>query len=80
TTVVVITPSTEGDWVSALCYLERRGVQVIIVLLIASTFGLAASSREVQAELAASAITTYLVRGGEPLETAFSQGGGIDHS
>ncbi len=80
TTVVVITPSTEGDWVSALRYLERRGVQVIVVLLIASTFGLAASSREVQAELAASAITTYLVRGGEPVETAFSQGGGIDHS
>lgn len=72
-TLVVITPSAGRDWAIALRNLERRGVRTIAVLLMINTFAAVRAPQEVQSELAASAITTYLVKRGQPLELALSQ-------
>ncbi len=72
-TLVVVTPSAGKDWVLALRNLERRGVRTIAVLLMVNTFAAVRAPQEVQTELAASAITTYLVKRGQPLELALSQ-------
>lgn len=74
TTVVVITPSTSEDWVSALQFLSERGVKVAAVLLEPSTFGGEENSLMVFGALAASDVHTYLVRHTDDLMTAFSIG------
>ena len=74
TTVVVITPSTSDDWVSALQFVSERGVKVAAVLLEASTFGDSESSLQVFGSLAASDIYTYLVRRSEDLISALALG------
>src|SRR5581483_4249601 len=53
TTVVVITPSTEEDWVGSLQFIAQRGVKVACVLLDAATFGSPNSSLMVFGALAA---------------------------
>ncbi len=72
-TLVVITPSAGRDWALALRNLERRRLRTIAVLLMVNTFAAVRAPQEVQDELAASAITTYLVKRGQPLELALSQ-------
>lgn len=74
TTVVVITPSTSDDWVSALQFVSERGVKVAAVLLEACTFGDSESSLQVFGSLAASDIYTYLVRRSEDLISALALG------
>lgn len=76
TTLIVITPSGELDWVASLRDLRRRGVQGLAVLLAANTFGAATSWQGAQAELIASGITSYLVRRGDSLAAALSQRAG----
>src|SRR5581483_11361177 len=53
TTVVVLTPSTEEDWVGSLQFIAQRGVKVACVLLDAATFGSPNSSLMVFGALAA---------------------------
>jgi uncharacterized protein (DUF58 family) len=73
TTLVVITPSADPRWVSALRALRARGVHGVGVLLAARTFGLAPDWQPVQAELQASGLPSYLVRRGDDLAVALSQ-------
>jgi uncharacterized protein (DUF58 family) len=73
TTLIVITPSPEKDWVIASRHLEQRGLQVIAVLIAPDSFGGGWGVEEVMAELAATGIPTYLVREGDDLAAAFSQ-------
>jgi uncharacterized protein (DUF58 family) len=73
TTLVVITPSADPRWVSALRGLRARGVQGVGVLLAARTFGPAPDWQPVQAELQASGLPSYLVRRGDDLAVALSQ-------
>ncbi|MFQ6058935.1 MAG: DUF58 domain-containing protein [Anaerolineae bacterium] len=73
TTVIIITPSTSEEWVSAVRDLKRRGIGVVAVLLEASTFGQAPSTLGTMSSLVASEIPTYLVKKGVPLDVALSQ-------
>ncbi len=77
TTVIIITPSTSVTWVAAVRDLKRRGVQVLAILLEASTFGQAPSSLEVVTSLAANNVPSYLVKRGDDLETVLRYGGRI---
>jgi len=72
TTLIVITPCTELDWVASMRDLRRRGVQGIAVLLAASTFGAAQPWEGVEAELLTSGLLTYVVRRGDPLAEALT--------
>lgn len=71
-TAIVITPSPFASWVDAIRDLKRKGVDVVVIHLEASTFGDAPSSLEVMASLAASNIPAYLVKNGVPLEESFA--------
>ena len=62
TTVVVVTPSTSGDWPLALMALQGRGVKVAAVLLEAETWGAPTSSLDVYGTLAAGGVYTYTVK------------------
>lgn len=76
TTLIVITPSTALDWVASLRDLRRRGVQGVVVLLAANTFGPADPWQAVWTELIASGLLTYVVRRGDSLAVALSQQAG----
>jgi hypothetical protein len=73
TTLVVITPSADPRWVTALRALRARGVQGVGVLMAARTFGPAPDWQPVQAELQASGVPSYLVRRGDDLAVALTQ-------
>jgi hypothetical protein len=73
TTLMVITPSTDHGWVSALRGLRARGVQGIGILLAARTFGPAPDWNPVLGDLQASGLPSYLVRRGDNLAVALSQ-------
>ncbi len=72
TTLLVITPSTDHRWVTALRGLRARGVTGVAVLLAARTFGSAADWSPVLADLQASGLPAYLVKRGDDLATALS--------
>jgi uncharacterized protein (DUF58 family) len=73
TTLIVITPSADARWVSALRGLRARGVHGVGVLLAARTFGPAPDWQPVQAELEASGLPCYLVKRGDDLAVALTQ-------
>jgi uncharacterized protein (DUF58 family) len=72
TTLIVITPCTELDWIASMRDLRRRGVQGIAVLLAARTFGAAEPWDGAEAELLSSGLLTYVVRRGDPLAEALA--------
>jgi uncharacterized protein (DUF58 family) len=72
TTLVVITPSIDHDWVLSLLTLTQRGVKVAVVLLEPSTFGGQDSSLMVVSSLAAADIWTYLVKQGDDLSNTLA--------
>ncbi|GBD12335.1 hypothetical protein HRbin24_00342 [bacterium HR24] len=75
TTLIVITPSVEEDWVTAVQALVQRGVQAAVVLLDAGTFGGQEASLLSFSALAAHDILTYLVRRGDDLSLALGPSG-----
>jgi len=72
-TAIMITSSTETAWVGAARDLKRKGIDVMAIHVEPSTFGESPSSLDVMAGLAASNITAYLVKNGQPISEAFSQ-------
>jgi uncharacterized protein (DUF58 family) len=72
TTLIVITPSTDDHWVTALQSFTQRGVRVCVILLDPSTFGSSRSALVTFSELTASDILTYVVRCGDDLAVALS--------
>ncbi len=62
TTVLVITPSTDDAWVTALNQLSQRGARPGAILIEPATFGSTRSSLLVFSALAASDVCTYMVR------------------
>jgi uncharacterized protein (DUF58 family) len=66
-TLVVVTPSTDPRWISALQGLRARGVQAVAILLAARTFGPAPNWAPALAGLQASGLPAYLVRYGDDL-------------
>ena len=71
-TLIVITPSTDTHWVTALRSLRARGVQGVGVLLAAKTFGQAPDWTPTLADLQSSGLPAYLVKNGDDLTTALS--------
>ena len=76
TTVVVVTPSTEEEWVGSLQFIAQRGVKVAAVILDAATFGSTRNSLMVFGALAAGDIYTYVVRRADDLDTSLAYGSG----
>jgi uncharacterized protein (DUF58 family) len=74
TTVVVVTPSTEEDWVGSLQFVAQRGVKVAAVILDAATYGSSNNSLMVFGALAAGDIYTYVVRRSDDLDTSLAFG------
>ncbi len=75
--LVAITPSIDLEWVQVLGHLRRRGLRAVAVHIVPSTFGQAPDSAPLLAQLALHEIPTYVVRKGEPLEQALSEGRSI---
>ena len=69
-TLVVITPSVDEEWVSALQSLVQRGARAAVALLDPSSFGSAENALLPYSTLVASDILTYLVRCGDDLSLA----------
>jgi len=72
TTIVVITPSMDDHWLTAVQSMTQRGVRAAVVLLDASTFGGNHSPLVMYGELTASDILTYVVRRGDDLGITLS--------
>lgn len=70
TTLVIVTSSTDDEWLSNLLSLTQRGVRVAVVLIDQSTFGSTRSPLLMFGELTASDIMTYVVRKGDDLSVA----------
>lgn len=80
TTAVIVTSSTDSEWVVAARHLVTRGVRCVAVVIDPASFLPETStgryervSQNVVADLVASRIPTYLVRYGDPLELALSE-------
>lgn len=74
TTLIIITPAIDAEWVAAARHLTTRGVRVSAILLDPGSFGMPYSSLDVEIELTASHIPHYIVRAGVPLEQALANG------
>jgi uncharacterized protein (DUF58 family) len=73
-TLVLITPSSESDWIRFAQDARRRGLHLIVVLIDASSFGIHTEFSPIIGELAASGITAYTVRQGDDLRAALARG------
>jgi uncharacterized protein (DUF58 family) len=71
-TVVVITPSTQDDWVLSLRVSAERGAKLAAVLIEPGTFGAERDSLVVFGALAAAGIHTSVVKRGGDLGTALA--------
>jgi uncharacterized protein (DUF58 family) len=78
-TVIVVTPSANVKWVNAAQELQRRGVQVIAILINGSSF----SPRlprldDVRASLAINGVPTYVVNNGDAIPEALGTPAGAN--
>lgn len=73
TSVVVITPSDDMQWVSSLRDLRRRGIYGLGIVLDTPTFGRQANTGAILAALSQSGIHSYRVQEGAPLAAALSR-------
>lgn len=72
TTVIVVTPSVDIDWIAASRNLANRGVKVTAVVLDPHSFGAPYNALEVEIELTASHVPHYVVHNGDPLDQALA--------
>jgi uncharacterized protein (DUF58 family) len=70
TTLLVITPSTDESWVESLQVLSGQGVKLASIVLEPGTYGGRDGSLLVYSALAASGITTYMVKRTDDLSVA----------
>lgn len=75
TTLIVITPSVDEEWVTALEALSQRGARSAVVLLERGSFGGGDSALLPFSTLVAAGIPTYLVRCGDELSLALGPDG-----
>ena len=76
-TLIVITPSADDEWIAALQSLVQRGARAAVVLLDPGSFGRAQSALLPFSTLIASDILTYFVRCGDELSLALGPAGAI---
>lgn len=75
TTLIVITPSTDDHWLTAIQSLTQRGVRAAVVLIDPSSFGAPRSPLLLYGQLTASDILTYVVQRGDDLSLALAPAG-----
>ena len=71
-TVIVVTPSTDVDWIAGARNLSNRGVKLTAVVIDPGSFHMPFNSVEIEIELTASHIPHYVVRRGDRLDGALS--------
>ncbi len=76
TSLIVVTSSTDDQWLTALQSLVQRGVRAAVVLVDPSTFGSNRSPLVLYGELTASDIVTYVLGKGDELSVALSPAAG----
>jgi uncharacterized protein (DUF58 family) len=74
TTLIIITPSIDPEWVAAARHLMSRGVRVTAVVIDPGSFDVPYNSMEVEIELTASHIPHYVVRNEDALDQALAGG------
>jgi uncharacterized protein (DUF58 family) len=72
TTLIIITPATDPEWVAVAHHLMSRGVRVTAVVIDPGSFDMPYTSLEVEIELTASRIPHYVVRQGDDLAQALA--------
>ncbi len=72
TTVIVVTPAIDLDWIAAARNLNNRGVRVTAVVIDPGSFGMPYNSLETEIELTASHVPHYVAHYGDPLEAALA--------
>lgn len=77
TTLILVTPSADEEWVTALQSLVQRGVRAAVALLEPISFGAAHSALLPFSTLVASDILTYMVRCGDDLSIALGPAGTV---
>jgi uncharacterized protein (DUF58 family) len=80
TTLIVVTPSADEEWVASLQALVQRGARAAVVLLEGRSFGAGDSALIPFSTLVASDILTYLVRRGDELLLALGPAGAAGES
>ena len=73
TTVVVITPTTDQGWITAVRQFNQRGLRVVTVSINPASFGSASSSAEMVSLLQGSGKMAYMVNCGDELTAVLSQ-------
>ena len=71
-TVIVVTSSTDEEWVQSLIGIVARRVQCVAVVIEPSTFGSGDSSLFVVSSLASVGVPTYLVKYGDDISRALA--------
>jgi uncharacterized protein (DUF58 family) len=71
-TVIVVTSSTDEEWVQSLITLVSRRVQCVAIVIEPSTFGAGESSLFVVSGLASVGVPTYLVKYGDDISRALA--------
>ncbi len=73
TTVICITPSVDQQWATMVKQLQRRGMNIVTVLINPASFGGIASSEPLLNLLQANNLVAYLVNAGDNLTAVFSK-------
>ncbi len=69
-TVLAVSADPNPEWARALQHLQRRGINSIAVVVDGASFGAEQSYDTLYAELETTGIPTYILRRGEPIDTA----------
>jgi hypothetical protein len=73
TSVIIVTPSNDVQWLFAARQMERAGLRVVAVIIDSGTFGGGNEATGMAAQLAGTGTMTYLVKNNEPVEQALSR-------
>lgn len=73
TSVILITPSVDLQWLVSARQMERAGLRVVAVVLDAGSFGGQPEARNVAAQLATTGMMTYLVANNESIADSLSR-------
>ncbi|MGC8786240.1 MAG: DUF58 domain-containing protein [Anaerolineae bacterium] len=76
TSIIIITPSDDTQWVDSLRDLRRRGIRGMGIVLDTASFGRPGNVQGVRAALQQSGIASYVVHEGDSLAAALSIPGG----
>lgn len=75
TTVILVTPNAQEEWVTAVRQIARRGLRIVAVMVNPESFGGRHSSAPLIPLLQAAGMGTYLVNRGDDLTAVLSQNG-----